>query len=50
MLEAKSDTKAARDELSYLRGRIDTMPTKKKLVALAIIVFIVANVIQHFGF
>jgi hypothetical protein len=44
-----ADDNAARERVD-LRSRIDAMPTKKKLVAAAVIVFVVANVIQHFGY
>jgi hypothetical protein len=36
--------------LADLRSRIDAIPTKKKLVVVAVIVFVVANVVQHFGY
>jgi hypothetical protein len=44
-----ADDSAVRNRVD-LRSRIDAMPTKKKLVAVAVIVFVLANVIQHFGY
>jgi hypothetical protein len=49
VVEPKSDVKVIRDDLSCIRGRLDAMPTKKKLVILAIVFFIAASIIRHFG-
>lgn len=44
-----ADEKVTRSKAD-LASRIHAMPAKKKLVAAAVIVFVVANVIQHFGY
>jgi hypothetical protein len=49
VVEPKSDVKALQDDQSYIRARLDAMPTKKKLVILAIVFFIAASIIRHFG-
>ncbi|UZE46768.1 hypothetical protein [Rhodopseudomonas sp. P2A-2r] len=48
MSERKSDAKVIQD-LSDIRARLDAMPTKKKLVILAIGLFIAASIFRHFG-
>ncbi len=46
--EVESDVKSMRNDLSYIKGKLDGMPTTLQLVAFAVAVFVAAGVFQFF--
>lgn len=48
MSDVESDVKTIRNDLSYIKGKLDGMPTTLQLVAFAVAVFVAAGVFQFF--
>jgi hypothetical protein len=49
MSELKADVKASRVDLSYVRGKLDAMPTTTQLILFAIAIFAAAGMTRFFG-
>jgi hypothetical protein len=49
MKEIKSDLKKVLVDLSYLRGKVDAMPSTLQLIGFAIAIFVAAGVTRFFG-
>jgi hypothetical protein len=49
MAELRTDVKAMRSDLSYIRGKLDAMPTTTQLILFAIAIFVAAGVARYFG-
>lgn len=49
MKEIKADVKAARNDLSYLRGKADAMPTTIQLILFCVAIFTAAGITRFFG-
>jgi hypothetical protein len=49
MRELKTDVKAIRIDLAYVKGRLDSMPTTVQLILFAVAVFAAAGLTHYFG-
>jgi hypothetical protein len=49
MSELKSHVKAMRADLSYIRGKLDAMPSTTQLILFAVAVFVAAGIARFFG-
>lgn len=49
MAEVKADVKALRSDMSYIRGRLDAMPTTIQLLMFVVAIFVASGLTRYFG-
>lgn len=49
MSELKADMKAMLKDVSYIRGRLDAMPTTIQLLMFVIAIFLASGLTRYFG-